>query len=238
MPTPYNLPVQEHCATCTAKKPGSFCDLSRDANAAIDVVRFTVTYPKGSLLFVEGENPRGVFIICSGSVKLTTSSSRGKTQIVRLAAAGEVLGLDAVMVGCPYEVAAETAEVTQVSFVERGHFLRLFASRGELSRQVAKELSRACRAAEAQTRALGLSTTMSERLALWILDRTAKGELTSHGIRVPVSLTHEEIAQLIGSRRETVTRLLADFRRRRVIDVLGSNLFVLSTSQLRQIAHG
>ena len=93
MPSPYNLEVEYNCSECHVRADRLFCNMSPDAVAALDAVKFTGLYPKGSLLFVEGEEPRGVFILCSGRAKLTTSSTEGKTLIVKIAEPGEVLGL-------------------------------------------------------------------------------------------------------------------------------------------------
>ncbi|HET7711180.1 MAG TPA: cyclic nucleotide-binding domain-containing protein, partial [Thermoanaerobaculia bacterium] len=92
MPTPYNLPIEDHCTECSLRPSRPFCNMSDDVLATLDGVKFTGIYPKGSMLFVEGEQPRGVFILCSGKAKLTTTSAEGRTLIVRIAVPGEVLG--------------------------------------------------------------------------------------------------------------------------------------------------
>ena len=74
MPTPYNLNLHNNCSECSVRAERVFCDMSAETVAALDVIKFTGIYPKASLLFVEGEEPRGVFILCSGRVKLTTRS--------------------------------------------------------------------------------------------------------------------------------------------------------------------
>ncbi|MGA2459754.1 MAG: cyclic nucleotide-binding domain-containing protein, partial [Terriglobales bacterium] len=76
------------------------------------------------MLFVEGQLPRGVFVLCKGSVKLAISSPSGRTVMVKLAEPGEVLGLSATLSGKPYEVTAETIDPCQVNFVKRDDFLR------------------------------------------------------------------------------------------------------------------
>ena len=72
---PYNLELQHDCTTCPMREDGRFCDVADPALAAINTAKFSTAYPKGATLFVEGESPRGVFILCSGRAKLTTSSS-------------------------------------------------------------------------------------------------------------------------------------------------------------------
>ena len=81
MASPYNLEIHDDCTDCPLRRDGRFCDLSDGTVAALNAAKFSTAYPRGATLFVEGETPRGVFILCSGRAKLTTSSSEGKTLI-------------------------------------------------------------------------------------------------------------------------------------------------------------
>ena len=233
MPTPYNLDIHNTCTECTVRAERLFCNMAASAIAAIDSVKFTGVYPKGSLLFVEGEMPRGIFILCSGRAKLTTSSTEGKTQIVKIAEPGEVLGASATILGKPYEVSAETIEPAQLNFIKRDDFLKLLGTNVEVCMHTAQQLSEKYHAAQREIRSLGLSQTTSEKLAKLLLDWCARGgEETAKGIRLKVLLTHEEIAQMIGTTRETITRLLSDFKRKKLIEMKGSSVFVLEKDSL------
>src|SRR5689334_16490103 len=90
-------------ANMNGPRPKAFFQgLSENTVQAFEQIRFTMTYPEGSILFSEGEQPRGVFVLCQGYAKLSLSSSEGKTLILRLAAPGEILGLNATISGKPY----------------------------------------------------------------------------------------------------------------------------------------
>src|SRR5580765_3496821 len=141
MPSPYNLDIQHTCTDCTVRKERLFCNMSTDTITAMDSVKFTSVYPKGSLLFVEGESPRGVFILCSGRAKLTTSSSEGKILIVKIAEPGEVLGASATILGKAYEVSAETLEPWQLNFIKREDFMRFISANAEVCMHTAQQLS-------------------------------------------------------------------------------------------------
>ena len=236
MPSPYNLDIHNTCTECTVRAERLFCNMAASAIAAVDAIKFTGVYPKGSLLFVEGEMPRGIFILCSGRAKLTTSSTEGKTLIVKIAEPGEVLGASATILGKPYEVSAETIEPAQLNFIKRDDFLKLLGTNVEVCMHTAQQLSEKYHAAQREIRSLGLSQTTSEKLAKLLLDWCARGgEETSKGIRLKVLLTHEEIAQMIGTTRETVTRLLSDFKRKKIIDVKGSSVFVMEKNSLESM---
>jgi CRP/FNR family transcriptional regulator len=193
----------------------TFCNMGPETMKELDSIKFTGIYPKGSLLFVEGEQPRGVFILCSGRAKLTTSSSEGKTLIVKIAEVGEVLGASATILGKPYEVSAETIEPSQLNFIKREDFVRFLQSHVEVCMHTAQQLSEKYQSAQREIRSLGLSQTTSEKL-----------------------LTHEEVAQMIGTTRETVTRIFSDFKKRQIIEVKGSSFFILAKGKLEAMVGG
>jgi CRP/FNR family transcriptional regulator, cyclic AMP receptor protein len=237
MPTPYNLDVHDDCAQCTVRHDRMFCNLSPESLEVLGSIKFTGIYPKGSMLFVEGEYPRGVFFICSGRAKLTTSSSEGKTLIVKVAEVGEILGASATILGKPYEVSAETIEPSQINFMKRDDFLRFLQSDADVCMHTARQLSEKYQSAQRDLRSLGLSHTTSVKLARLLLDwADSRGEATPKGTRIALLLTHEEAGQMIGTTRETVTRLLSAFKRRGLIEVKGANLFILDRTKLEEIA--
>lgn len=232
MPSPYNLRIEDHCTTCSVRTARPFCNMGTEAVTAMDGMKFTGVYPKGSILFVEGEQPRGVFILCTGRVKLTTTSTEGRTLIVKLAGPGEVLGASAAILGNPYELSGETLEPSQVNFIRRDDFLRLLNTHSEACMHTAQQLSEKYASAQKEIRSLGLAQTTSEKLAKLILNWCEGAEETERGPRLQVLLTHEEIAQMIGTTRETVTRLLSDFKRKKLIEVKGANFFVVGKPRM------
>lgn len=236
MPSPYNIEIQNNCNACVPGADRLFCNMSPAAMKTLDAIKFTSLYPKGSVLFVEGEEPRGVFILCSGRAKLTTSSSEGRTLIVKLAEPGEVLGASATILGRPYEVSAETLEPSQLNFVKRDDFLRFLGAHADACMHTAQQLSEKYQSAQREIRSLGLAQSTSEKLGKLLLDWcTLHGEVTPKGTRIKVLLTHEEVAQMIGTTRETVTRLLSDFKRKGMIEVKGSTIVILKKAELEAL---
>ena len=96
---PYGMELVDDCSKCTLRKEGFFCRLGNDSLEAFERVKFTSSYPAGAVLFVEGQVPRGVYMLCTGRVKLTMASPEGKTIIVRIAEPGELLGLHSAISG-------------------------------------------------------------------------------------------------------------------------------------------
>ena len=231
MPTPYNLQVSHNCSTCAHRE--NFCAMPARSVDTLERIKFTAMYPKGSLLFVEGETARGVFVLCSGKVKLTTSSSEGRTLIVRIAGPGEVLGVSAVLLQKAYEMSVETVEPCQVNFIRSEEFMAWIQNDRDAMMSVARQLSGDYYAAQREIRAFGLAQTTTEKLARLVLDWCdTSGEKTDTGVRLKVLLTHEEIAQMIGTTRETVTRLLTSLKSKKVIEVKGSTVNVMRMDAL------
>ena len=118
MLSPYGLDIIESCLTCKVRADRIFCDLPAAALQCFEGIKYATAYPKGAVLFVEGQAPRGIFVLCKGRVKLSICASDGKTLIVKIAEPGEVLGLSASVSGKAYELTAETLDPCQVNFIE------------------------------------------------------------------------------------------------------------------------
>ncbi len=235
MRAPYGLEIIENCVTCPHREDRLFCNLPPAAVQRLSVITSASSYPKGATLFVEGQAARGVFILCAGSVKLSTSSIDGKTLIVRISEPGEVLGLPATVTGKSYELTADVIEPAQANFISRNDFLNFLREYGEVSLRVAQQLGETYHAAIAEMRCIGLSHSTGEKLARFLLDWCADHGEGSPKIRAPLTLTHEEIAQMIGASRETVTRLFADFKKKQLLQIKGSTLIVLNKAGLESL---
>jgi len=235
---PYGLDIVDSCMLCKFRSDGFFCDLPKPVLQAFDAIKFAAAYPGGAQLFNEGQTPRGMFLLCRGRVKLSVTASDGKALILKIAEAGEVLGLHATVTGLPYEMSAETLHPCQVNFVKRDDFLKFLRENGEACLKAAEHLSQNCQTAFDQIRSLGLSHSAREKLARVLLEWAENGEETRDGLRVKLAMTHEEIAQIIGTSRETVTRILAEFRNRQLAVIKGSNLLIRNRAGLQAMIAG
>lgn len=228
--------VVDTCVRCAWRSERFFCNLSPAAFKSFENVSFTSVYPQGAILYAEAQPARGIFLLCKGSAKLSIASADGKTLISHIAREGEVLGLDSTFTGNPYKSTAETLEPTQVNFVRREDFLRFVSEFRDACVQAARQLSGECEANADHIRALGLSHTAAEKLAHLILSWCAQyGKEAENGTRIQMLMTHESIAELLGTSRETVTRLLKDFRDKRIIAVRGSALTLLNKPALEAL---
>jgi CRP/FNR family transcriptional regulator, cyclic AMP receptor protein len=232
---PYGFDISESCPSCQLRKNGFFCQVRAEALTSLNAVKSSAVYPAGSVLFAEKQQPRGVFIVCEGDVKLSVNSSGGKTLIVGIAKSGDVLGLSATIHGTLYELTAETLRPCQIVFVRGPDFQRFIAHNPEIYRNIAQHLSTSYDATFEQVRALGLLSP-SARLARILLQWSSGAKATECGTRITVSFTHEEIGEFIGTSRETVSRMLCEFKTRRLITLKGSSLTIPNRAALEDIA--
>src|SRR3954452_21146122 len=235
--SPYGLDIIESCLGCKMRADHIFCDLPAAALQSFEQMKYATAYPKGAVLFVEGQAPRGIFVLCKGLGKLSSCATDGKTLIPKIAEVGEVLGLSATLSGKPYELTAETIDPCQINFVKREDFMRFLREHSEACLRVAEQLSDKYNAACREIRSLGLSHSAAEKLAKLLLQWTNKnGETNKVEPRLKLALTHEEIAQMIGTSRDTVPRLFADLKKRQIVMAKGSTLLIRNKAALKSIA--
>ena len=215
--------------------PSCFCALSglRDLNT----VKVTRCQARGSVLYVEGQMPRGVYILCEGRAKISIASPEGKTLLMRIAQPGDVLGLNAALTNQPHTATVQAMERCRLEFIARDDLFRLLDQDKRIYADVAQALSRKLNNMVDQTRLLLLSQSAAEKLArLMVRWCDQNGKRTSQGTEIVTGLTHEEIAQMICTSRETVTRILSDFKRQHLVSLMGATIFVRNRKALEALA--
>ena len=203
-----------------------------------DCEQVSHVYAPGHQLFNEGDVPEGVFLLGTGRVKLFSTAMQGKVFITKIARPGELLGLNAALLGKPYLVSAEVVEPSRINFISRAAFLRFLDRSPRVARDAIQQLSAKYYDAQRALRPRGLSQSGREKLARLLVEWAEQGGSPADAgeIWLRVYLTHEEIAQMIGSSRETVTRTFSDLTRRGVIEGRREALRVLDLAALRRIA--
>src|SRR5215472_13394106 len=237
MRAPYGLNILDNCLTCPVREEHLFCNLSPLALHKLNEIKSTAIYPKSAVLFIEGQQPRGVFVLCNGKAKLSTSSSEGKTLITKISNAGDVLGLNAAISNHPYEVTAEMIEPGQANFISRDALMQFLKEYGEVALRIAQQLSRNYYAAHEEIRTLGLAGSPAEKFAKLLLSWEAETSAANGAYQIKLTLTHEEIAEMMGTTRETVSRLFSDFKKKQLLQVKGSTLVIRDKQALEKIIH-
>ena len=213
----------------------AFGDLSPAIARELETISLTNHYPTGAVLFSEGQSTRGIYIVQRGLVKLSVCASDGRTLILRIARDGDALGVASTIGSRDYEATAEAQQPCDVTFIRQSDVLRMMRVHGEFALWITQLLSRDYNFTCREIRTLMLSGSATEKLARllvgWLDER--KSSQTTGRMKVP--LTHEEIGQMIGTSRETVTRLMAGFRKQRLIEQEGATLVVSNRVALESL---
>lgn len=198
---------------------------------------FSKTCRKGEMLFLEGAAARGLYLLASGRAKVSLGSADGRKVIMRIAGRDSILGLYAALTGRDYEATAEMLETGRVIFVPRRDLLELITRQPWFGRSMVEVFSHHFSELVEHARMTMLSESALERLARLIVKWGDEfGEQTSGGIRLKILLTQEEIAQIIGASRETVTRLFSSLKRKDIIRVNGDGMLIRNSAALASLA--
>ena len=196
-------------------------------------------HSRGKVLFAEGEPARGVYILRSGKAIVSMSSSEGRVVILRMAQPGDVLGLSSALRNGAYDTTLRTLEPCRTDFISRTNLLDLMDKNHAGAHAVLTLLSRELAELTERTRTLLLPQTTGARLARLLLEWCKEDRLDgSNVVRIDKVLTHEQIAQMICSSRETVTRQLTSMSRRQIISITSDSILIRDYTTLENMSLG
>ena len=187
-------------------------------------------------MFREGDRSSAIFILCSGRVKVSASSREGRTMILRLADAGSVLGMSAALSEELYETTVEALEPCHVRVLRTSALAILLRDYPQAAVAMARTLAGEYKAAFEEARRIALPASPAGRIACLLLDWLASEKGSRKADTITVSLTHDELASMTATTRETVTRTLSRFRKDGVIKTHGVAFTVLQPSVLHELS--
>lgn len=232
MSTCYNSP----CTVCLNPDKHLFCNLPLKAREFVTANSLAMEYPRGSVMFREGDQCDAVFVLCAGRVKVSATSKEGRTMILRIARTGSVLGLSASLSEQPHEATTEALEPCRVRVIRNHVLATLFREFPESAVGAARTVAGEYRAAFDEARRIALSESSAGRLACLLLDWLGSESTASKPETFTMPLTHDELASMTATTRETITRTLSQFKRQGIIRTHGVALTVLDANALHQLS--
>jgi CRP/FNR family transcriptional regulator len=226
----------QSCHSCKLRGKSAFCALPEKALAAFDEISYPVTYPEHATLISAQQSCQAIFVLCSGRVKVSTALRDGKKVMLRVAGAGEVLGLSSILAGKHYEITAETMAASVVRIIKREDFVKFLRDHAETNAFVLESLAREYENALDSLRSLAWFPTATARVAQLLLHMCEKPQNAQQAPRAKMSLTQEQIAEMTATSRETVTRLFTQLRREQIISLRGSDLVIRDRPALEKLA--
>jgi CRP/FNR family transcriptional regulator len=195
-----------------------------------------VSYKKGQILFHEGGHPLGMFCINQGKIKLSHSGQDGKEQIVRMAKEGDVLGYRALLSNERYNATAVALDDTEVCFIPKDAFFTVLKTNLNLSLEIIKMLALELRWAEQTITGLA-QKPVRERMAEALLFLKETYGFEADEATINVTLSREDIANLVGTATETAIRLLSEFKHDKIVEFVGKKIKILDIKKLVRTAN-
>jgi CRP-like cAMP-binding protein len=211
--------------------------LSREELQLFDERKSCLFFKKGQHIFNEGSYPLGIYCIDTGKVKLEHQGEEGKMQIVRLAKAGDIIGYRALLCNEKYNASAVALEDVQACFIPKDAFLKVLESNNRLSLFFVGLLAADLRRAEETLTELA-QKPVRERMAKALLSLLDTYGAEADGKTINITLSREELADIVGTATETTIRLLSEFRNEGLIELVGKRIRIINYSRLVDTAHG
>ncbi len=215
---------------------GAFYGLPPEMLAELDAISTRLEYPNGTTLMHQGDASTGVKIICEGRAKISTASQDGKTLLLNIASKGVILGLVSAIRQINFETTAEAYGACVVDEIDNQEFLEFLLRHRNASWQVTRMLAEENHELLVNARRVALSGTVAGNIAKLLLDWGATVNEIDGKRHFNMVLTHQEIAEMVGTTRETVTRTLASFRQSGWIRIHGASVELLQQEKMKGIA--
>jgi len=213
-----------------------FSDLDEEAQEKLRRMSRPLHYPKGEVIFEEGEPAFGFYIICRGKVKLAKHSLTGKKQILKLLGPGEILGEKTLFDREVYTAYAETIEETTLHFLEREPFIAFLKEHPEVALRFIEKLSRELKAFQDKLMETSYEGSTKRLARLLLLLGKQYGTQGEKGLDIGVELSRQELAELAGISTETAIRILSRLKDRGLIALEGPKIYILDREGLGELA--
>lgn len=222
------------CRMCQNFNDSIFNKLTDTEMEEFSSLKRSIFFRKGEMIIEEGQNPKGVFCLKTGKCKLFTRGFNGKEQILRIVQSGDVIGYRSLLSEELFSASAVALEDTWTCFIPELYFTKVLAHNPKLNKEMMKVAMHELGEAGKQITNLA-QKTVRERLADEFLHLENRMGLDEEGF-INISLTREEIANVIGTATESAIRLISEFKSDGLIEVKGRKFRLLDRDKLKKIS--
>ncbi len=228
-------PLDLSCNSCTIRTHPLFRHLVEQELQEIMLNKITETYKRGSIVYQQGNRMKGFCCVQSGIIKIYQTGFDGKEQIIRFAKPGDIIGYRSVVSNEPACTSTEVIEEAVLCHIPTEILLNLVKTNGnfavELMKLICKELG------EANSYITDIAQkTVKERLAEILIHLDDEFGEDSQGI-LKISLTREELSNIVGTATESIIRLLSEFKSHGYIEINGRKIKILNKPGLKHLAN-
>lgn len=229
-------PNYSDCSQCEARGDSGFSVLNSVELALFSSLKTCNHYGSRQVVFYEGNAPLALYCIQKGTVKLHRSAVDGRQQILHLAQPGELLGYSALLAGQTYPFTAETVDECDICVIDKTAFLRVLEKSPRLVRHLLENTCAELNAASVSTCNLAQKSVRERIAEALLLLAQSHGVREKKGVRLDISLSRQELADLAGTVLETGIRFLSEFREERLIEIKGRHITILDVDALMKVS--
>ena len=225
-----NPPV---CDNCSIERNSIFKHLTREELDQLNYEKSCAFYKRGEIIYNEGSRISGFYCIHSGIVKVYKTGIDGKEQIIRFAKPGEIIGYRSILSN---ELACTTSKIIEDSilcYISSDILVSLVKNNGNFSMEIMKLTCKELGEANAYITDIA-QKTVRERLAEVLIHLKDSFGLDENNV-LQISLTREELANIVGTATESVIRLLSEFKNDKLIELNGRKIKILDIKTLTKI---
>ncbi|MFQ5779482.1 MAG: Crp/Fnr family transcriptional regulator [Nitrospiria bacterium] len=216
------------------KKIRLFEEMTSEEMGELDRVTRMESVKKKTPIFFPGDPSQQVYLLKEGRVKISRVSEDGREVTIALLEPGEIFGVLEILDDSPRDTLAEALDDSQICIVNKGLFLSMVRKKPEFSFRLTKLIGSRLKQIESRVEDL-VFRDVPARLAHLLLELSKDyGTTAPEGIHLEIKITHQEIANLIGSIRETVSAALGDFKREEWVAFEGRQIILLRPDLLKK----
>jgi CRP/FNR family transcriptional regulator len=216
------------------KQISIFSQLKEDFLMKIDSISIMRNYTKGRIIFMEGEPGEAFYYIKSGLVKISKVSSDGREHILHILNEGHVFAEVTLFNNTSYPATAEVLEEAQIGMIKNSDLQKLIIENPEISLELIKYLNHRLIEAQNKVRNLALYDTFGRTAQALVKLSEDHGKKTSAGIELDLGISRQELANIVGTTRETVIRVLAAFKKEKSIELDKSNIIIKDIDKVKE----
>lgn len=204
---------------------------------ALDRITSMSSVKKKEPIYLPGDLSRQVYLLKSGRVKISRITEDGREVTLALLRPGEIFGELEVLEETPRDTMAEALDDVELCIIQREDFLKILRAKPDLSIRLTKLIGFRLRNIESRIEELVFRDVPARlaRLLMEMAKEFGKQEGEREGVRIGARLTHQEIANLIGSTRETVSATLGEFKRQGLLHLDGHSIRITHREKLARL---
>jgi len=220
------------CDIDLIRKIPIFSDLEPEELEQVSKIYISRKYKKGQIIFLEGEPGEAIYFVKEGKIKIYKSDVEGREYILHIFGPGNIFAETVLFGGDPYPANAEAVEDSVVGVIKNIDLEKLLKKNTDIAFKIIKILSKRLRESQDNIKNLVFRDTYDRTACALHKMALEHGVKTPNGVEVEMPITRTELASIVGTSRETVTRMLSEMKRRGIIDMNRQKIIIKNEQEL------